>query len=78
MRMASSRSRKPATDVAFDEEFGQEFVGARRPFDRHVIEMDGRDRVEGALVTAAGRAPDPDRAIDLMVPDRPLRWTPPP
>jgi hypothetical protein len=67
-----------ATDVAFDEELGEQFLVARRPFDRHVVELAGRERVEGTLVPTVGRAPDPGRAIDLMVPDRPLRGTPTP
>lgn len=72
------RRQVAATDVSFDEKFGEQLVGVRWPFDRHVAELAGRQRVEGALVTAASRAPDPDRAFDRMVPDRPLRGTPPP
>lgn len=58
------RCQVAATDVALDEKFGEELVGVRGPFDRHVVELAGRERVEGALVTAAVGAPDPDRAFD--------------
>jgi hypothetical protein len=53
------RRQVATTDTAFDQQLAPELVGARRLFDRQAVEL-------------AGRGPDPNRAIDLMVPNRPL------
>ena len=72
------RDEMLAGDVAFHQHLRGELTAVRRRFDHDVLEPAGGQPVERALIATSVGAPETHRATDRVVPDRPVRRTPPP